>query len=77
MDILDEGTRKARKFHNCDGWHWIEDWARELGLEVCQGIKKGDEYFFQVNTYDGLRTFKCCLKCKQQASENNLPMIDD
>jgi hypothetical protein len=77
MGVLKEGHRKARKNHWCDGWHWIEEDARELALEPCVGIKKGDEYYYQVNTYEGIGTFKCCKVCKRNADSNNLLMNDN
>ena len=77
MGVLNEGYRKARKPHRCDGWYWIEDYSQELGLGLCDGIKKGDTYYFQTNTFDGLGTFKCCEKCNEQAKTHNLSMCEE
>ena len=75
MDILDQGYRKARKNHYCDGWQWIEDcYLEDFPEKPCQGISKGDEYYFQVNTYDGLQTFKACKQCMDYSVEYDVPM---
>lgn len=77
-DVLNEGYRKARKVHRCDGWYWVSDFQCDVeDLKPCQGIAKGDEYYFQVNTYDGIDTFKCCIQCFEQAKQNNIPLNDD
>lgn len=78
MTILSEGFRKARKNHWCDGWRFLEDWRHDIPeLELCRGINKGDEYFYQVNTFDGLGTFKCCKSCKEQSERHNILMSDE
>lgn len=79
MRILDEGYRKARKPHYCDAWQYLDDYRCEIeDIEPCQGIKKGDMYFFQTNTHTGgIRTFKECNACMQSSKRHNILLCDE
>lgn len=80
MTILDDGYRKSRKRHYCDGWRYLEDWTSDIkDLKRCTGIEKGVEYYFQtnVNPHDGIWTFKCCKQCREEGKRNNIQMYDD
>lgn len=78
MTILSQGWRKARKTHWCDGWTWLDECRNDYELiDVCEGIAKGDEYYYQTHTDDGLQTFKCCKSCKAQAASLNILMRED
>lgn len=80
MAVLSSGFRVARKPHFCDGWRWLDANSCELPeLKQCEGIKAGDEYYFENNTENlsqGNGTFKCCRGCLKQSEENDIPMCD-
>lgn len=76
ITTIDSGERKARKAHRCDAWDIYLDGLG--GLKFCGGIKKGDVYEFQTNTrqYDGIWTFRTCLKCSNSAKKHNIELYD-
>lgn len=66
MTTLDEGTRIARKSHCCDGSAIVENEMSMLSDQPrlpCTGIKKGDQYHYQVQTWPDFGTWKCCKAC--------------
>jgi len=75
ISVISEGFRKARKAHRCDAWPFLSDAKADLPeIESCKGIKSGDEYYYQVNDYDGINTFKSCKGCLQQSEDYGITL---
>lgn len=70
--IISEGQRKANKQHRCEGfdqidnlgiWHELVKDHEEKLPEFPHTIRKGETYYYQTTTYEGMQTFKSCIHC--------------
>lgn len=85
MTVLSESNHRARKYHYCDGYYWLDEDAHNISKEtgeeiyICKGIAAGDIYNRQVGVYfePGFCVFKCCIPCLEFAKKHKLKFYEE